>query len=188
MRGMTMIDHIILRVRDYKTSRDFYDAVLATLGYQRLMEFEGTQAGYGADGKPYFWIGEDANPHPRTHIAFAAADRAAVDAFHQTALNFGAKSDGAPGVRENYHPSYYAAFVFDPDGHNIEAVCHTPEGAVKGAAGKAKAVAKKATKAAAKAAPRATAAAQKLAGKAKATAKKAAGKAKAVAKKPARRR
>jgi len=125
---MTMIDHLMLRVRDYKTSRAFYDVVLGTLGYQRIKEFEGRSCGYGAGGKPYFWIGEEGEPHPRTHIAFAAKNRQAVDAFHEAALKLGAKSDGPPGVREQYHPHYYGSFVLDPDGHNIEAVCHTAEG------------------------------------------------------------
>jgi catechol 2,3-dioxygenase-like lactoylglutathione lyase family enzyme len=119
-----MLDHIMLRVKDYAESKRFYDEVLGTLGYRMLMEF-GEGGGYG-DTKPYFWIGQSEDPHPRIHIAFAAKDHAAVDAFHARALKLGAKDDGAPGLRPQYHPAYYGAFVIDPNGHNIEAVCHTP--------------------------------------------------------------
>ena len=119
-----MIDHVMLRVRDYAASKRFYDALLGTLGYRMVMDF-GDRGGYGDERKPYFWIGTSQNPHPRTHIAFMAKNRAAVDAFHAKALELGAKSDGAPGLRSHYHPNYYGAFVIDPDGHNIEAVCHT---------------------------------------------------------------
>ncbi len=119
-----MLDHIMLRVKNYAESKRFYDAVLGTLGYRMLMEFpEG--GGYG-DTKPYFWIGQSDDPHPRIHIAFMAKDHAAVNAFHAKALELGAKDDGAPGLRPHYHPAYYGAFVIDPNGHNIEAVCHTP--------------------------------------------------------------
>lgn len=120
-----MLDHIMLRVKDYAVSKRFYDAVLGTLGYRMLMEF-GEGGGYG-DQKPYFWIGQAPDPHARMHIAFAAKDRAAVDAFHAKALELGARDDGAPGLRPRYHANYYGAFVIDPDGHNIEAVCHLPE-------------------------------------------------------------
>jgi catechol 2,3-dioxygenase-like lactoylglutathione lyase family enzyme len=119
-----MIDHIMLRVKDYVESKRFYDAVLGTLGYRALMEF-GAGCGYG-DTKPYFWIGPSEDPHPRIHIAFKAKDRASVDAFHAKALELGARDDGAPGVRSHYHPNYYGAFVIDPNGHNIEAVYHGP--------------------------------------------------------------
>jgi catechol 2,3-dioxygenase-like lactoylglutathione lyase family enzyme len=119
-----MLDHIMLRVRNYAESKRFYDEVLGTLGYRMLMEFpEG--GGYG-DTKPYFWIGQSDDPHPRIHMAFEAKDHAAVHAFHAKALELGAKDDGAPGLRPQYHPAYYGAFVIDPNGHNIEAVCHTP--------------------------------------------------------------
>lgn len=120
-----MLDHIMLRVRDYAASKRFYDAVLETLGYRMLLEFP-EAGGYGDDQKPYFWIGHSPDPHPRIHIAFMAKDRAAVDAFHAKALEMGARDDGAPGLRPNYHPDYYGAFVIDPDGHNIEAVYHGP--------------------------------------------------------------
>jgi len=144
-----MLDHIMLRVKDYAESKRFYDEVLGTLGYRMLMEF-GESGGYG-DDKPYFWVGAAPDPHPRLHIAFMAKSRAQVDAFHAKALELGAQSDGAPGLRLEYHPHYYGAFVIDPNGHNIEAVIHTPEelprtaktakkaaGAVKKAAGAVK--------------------------------------------------
>ncbi|WP_196259340.1 VOC family protein [Pelagibacterium limicola] len=124
-----MIDHFGLSVADYETSKAFYDKVLPVLGYTRLAEFEiprGKIAGYG-DGKPDFWIEAGGRCSGKLHIAFAAKSRADVDAFHAAALAAGGRDNGAPGVREIYHPHYYGAFVFDPDGHNIEAVCHAPE-------------------------------------------------------------
>jgi catechol 2,3-dioxygenase-like lactoylglutathione lyase family enzyme len=162
-----MLDHVMLRVKNYAESKRFYDEVLGTLGYRMVMEF-GELCGYG-DEKPYFWIGAGQDPHPRTHIAFMAKSRAQVEAFHAKALELGAKSDGAPGLRLEYHPHYYGAFVIDPNGHNIEAVIHTPEElprtaktakkktAVKRAAGavkKAVGAAKKAVSAAKKAGAR----------------------------------
>jgi catechol 2,3-dioxygenase-like lactoylglutathione lyase family enzyme len=119
-----MLDHISLAVSDIEASKKFYTAALAPLGYTVIMEF-GQGAGLGAGGKPDFWI-HQAETGPSTHIAFASDDRTTVDAFHAAALEAGAKDNGAPGVREMYHPSYYGAFVFDPDGNNIEAVCHKP--------------------------------------------------------------
>jgi catechol 2,3-dioxygenase-like lactoylglutathione lyase family enzyme len=83
-------------------------------------------AGFGRDGKPSFWLGTGAHPSGPAHIAFAAATRAEVDAFYKAAIAAGARDNGPPGIREHYHPSYYGAFVLDPDGNNIEAVCHTP--------------------------------------------------------------
>jgi catechol 2,3-dioxygenase-like lactoylglutathione lyase family enzyme len=82
--------------------------------------------GFGDDRKPYFWLAPSEGPQDHIHVAFIAKDRAAVDAFHRAALAAGGKDNGAPGVRAHYHPSYYGAFVLDPDGHNIEAVCHAP--------------------------------------------------------------
>jgi catechol 2,3-dioxygenase-like lactoylglutathione lyase family enzyme len=120
-----MLDHVMLRVKDYAESKRFYDAVLGTLGYRMLMEF-GEGGGYG-DEKPEFWIGAAPDPHPRMHIAFTAKSRAQVHAFHAKALELGAQDNGAPGLRPEYHPNYYGAFVIDPNGHNIEAVIHTPE-------------------------------------------------------------
>jgi catechol 2,3-dioxygenase-like lactoylglutathione lyase family enzyme len=83
-------------------------------------------AGFGRDGKPSFWISAGGRTTPRLHIAFVADDRAAVNAFFEAALAAGAADSGVPGVRAHYHPHYYAAFVLDPEGHNIEAVCHKP--------------------------------------------------------------
>ena len=130
-----MLDHIGFPVSDYARSKRFYDAVLATLGYGAIMEITpettgdgSTHCGYGRDGKPEFWIGSDgAAGGTRVHVAFSAANRAAVDAFHAAALAAGARDNGAPGLRPHYHAGYYGAFVLDPDGHNIEAVCHAPE-------------------------------------------------------------
>ncbi len=120
-----MLDHIMLRVKDYAESKRFYDAVLGTLGYRMIMEY-GEGAGYG-DTMPEFWIGGSPDPTPRVHIAFTAKSRAQVDAFHAKAVELGAQDNGAPGLRPQYHPNYYGAFVIDPNGHNIEAVIHTPE-------------------------------------------------------------
>ncbi|HEY0832543.1 MAG TPA: VOC family protein [Azospirillum sp.] len=122
-----MIDHISLPVSDIDRARAFYDAVLATVGYTRMMDF-GRTAGYGED-HPHFWIGapEDgaACSPSGVHVAFRAPTHAAVDAFHAAALAAGGRDDGAPGLRPRYHPDYYAGFVIDPDGNRIEAVCHT---------------------------------------------------------------
>jgi len=117
-----MIDHLTLTVRDVDRSVAFYTRALAPLGYRVLMEFEGV---YGlGDEKPYFWIKQDDPPTNPQHIAFIARRRADVDAFYEAALAAGARDNGPPGLREHYHPTYYAAFVFDPDGHPIEAVNH----------------------------------------------------------------
>jgi catechol 2,3-dioxygenase-like lactoylglutathione lyase family enzyme len=126
-----MIDHLGFPVSDYPRSKAFYLAALAPLGYSLIMEVpagvtEGgyPAAGFGADGKPDFWIGAEGGLTGVLHVAIATKDRAAVDAFHRAALAAGGKDNGAPGLRPHYHPNYYAAFVLDPDGHNIEAVCH----------------------------------------------------------------
>jgi catechol 2,3-dioxygenase-like lactoylglutathione lyase family enzyme len=124
-----MFDHLSLAVRDLTRSKEFYTQALAPLGAAVQMEFEGG-VGIGPKGKPAFWLGEG-EPPPKMHFAFAAPDRAAVDAFYRAALAAGAQDNGAPGVREQYHPTYYAAFVLDPDGHNVEAVCHAPPGAAR---------------------------------------------------------
>ena len=127
-----MIDHISIGVTDFDRARAFYDAVLAPLGYRRVMDF-GHAAGYG-NGHPAFWIGVSepmagapegyAPVAPGGHIAFVAPDRAAVDVFYRAALAVGGFDNGAPGLRPHYHPDYYAAFVLDPDGNRLEAVCH----------------------------------------------------------------
>ena len=122
-----MLDHVGINVSDYERSRDFYTRALAPLGYTLLMEPMPGFGGFGRDGKPDFWIAEPREPTTRNvHVALAADDRGTVDAFHEAALEAGGSDNGGPGVREHYHPSYYGAFVLDPDGNNIEAVCHRP--------------------------------------------------------------
>ena len=128
-----MIDHVGFPVSDYQKSKAFYGAALAPLGYSLIMEVSADQtdskhpaAGFGTAGKPDFWIGGEGGLDGHLHIALAGKDRAAVDAFYRAALAAGGKDNGAPGLRAHYHPNYYGAFVLDPDGHNIEAVCHKP--------------------------------------------------------------
>lgn len=127
-----MIDHVGFAVRDYEKSKAFYTKALAPLGYVLVMEATAEQtesgfpaAGFGINGKPDFWIGGEGFLDKPLHVAIAAKDRAAVEAFHKAALAAGGKDNGGPGLRPYYHPDYYAAFVLDPDGHNIEAVCHS---------------------------------------------------------------
>lgn len=126
-----MIDHIGIPISEHARSRAFYLAALAPLGYGIQMEVSAEQTGseaatgFGADGKPSFWIG--AGEPNRTHVAFLAPSRAAVDAFYRAALASGGQDNGAPGLRPHYHAHYYGAFVLDPDGHNVEAVCHGAE-------------------------------------------------------------
>ena len=128
-----MIDHIGFAVSDYERSKAFYAKALAPLGYVLIMEVpaEGNPsgapaAGYGEGGKPDFWIGGEGGIDKPLHVAFQTRDRASVDAFHKAALAAGGQDNGSPGLRPHYHPNYYGAFIFDPDGHNIEAVCHAP--------------------------------------------------------------
>ena len=118
-----MIDHTGVAVSNMTMSKAFYAAALAPLGYSILMEYE-RFAGFGVAPKPDFWIGEGAPNVPPIHVAFRADSRGQVDAFYKAALTAGGRDNGAPGLREHYHPNYYGAFVLDPDGHNIEAVCH----------------------------------------------------------------
>jgi len=118
-----LIDHIGLSVSDYDASKRFYSSVLATLGIELVMEVQGW-AGFGKGDKAEFWFGPDAYSQAPMHIAFRAQTREQVDQFYQAAIAAGAKDNGEPGIREIYHPDYYGAFVIDPDGHNIEAVCH----------------------------------------------------------------
>src|SRR5262245_14513480 len=121
-----MIDHVTANVTDFDRSKTFYAQALAPLGYSVRMEFPGA-AGFGAgEGIPDFWIGSDP-ARGAAHVAFTAPDRAAVDAFHEAALSAGGQDNGVPGLRPHYHETYYAAYVHDPDGNNIEAVCHKPE-------------------------------------------------------------
>jgi catechol 2,3-dioxygenase-like lactoylglutathione lyase family enzyme len=130
--GAPMLDHTGLDVSDPARSRRFYDQALAPLGYKVLMEvpteFTGGAVvlGYGVPPKPDFWVHQGTPNQPRLHIAFHAENRAQVDAFYKAAIAAGGKDNGAPGLRVHYHKDYYGAFVLDPDGHNIEAVCHTP--------------------------------------------------------------
>ncbi|HMG51118.1 MAG TPA: VOC family protein [Inquilinus sp.] len=127
-----MLDHVSVGVADLDRSHRFYDAALKPLGYGRIMQFEGV-TGYGEPmpaRSGHFWIAraEDGKlaAMPGLHVAFGAPDRAAVDAFHAAALAAGGRDNGAPGPRPHYHPDYYGAFVIDPDGHHVEAVCHDP--------------------------------------------------------------
>jgi len=121
-----ILDHIGLAVRDFGKSATFFRRALAPLGIQTVLEGEGW-AMLGKEGRPQFWIGVHGIPPGPIHIAFAAENREQVRAFHRAALAAGGRDNGAPGIRAKYHPDYYGAFVFDPDGHNIEAVCHRPE-------------------------------------------------------------
>ena len=127
-----MLDHIGIGISDFVRAKAFYDKALAPLGIALVMEVTAEQtgghaaAGFGSNGKPYFWFGGGA-AIARAHVAFTAKSRAAVDAFYKAALAAGGTDNGGPGIRPHYHANYYGAFVLDPDGHNIEAVCHLPE-------------------------------------------------------------
>ncbi len=123
-----MFDHVGLNVKDYSASRAFYLAALAPLGYKPVMEFEEHKAvAFGTDEtKPEFWVAQREPFGTGTHVAFHCADRPTVDAFYTAAIAAGGTDNGPPGVREHYHPTYYGAFVHDPDGNNVEAVCHAP--------------------------------------------------------------
>jgi catechol 2,3-dioxygenase-like lactoylglutathione lyase family enzyme len=123
-----MLDHLAIQCADVERATAFYDAVLATLDAKRLMQFERV-IGYGVGAKPSFWLGPltTGEPNREVPIAFAAANRAAVRAFFDTAVGQGATVLHEPRVWPEYHPTYYGAFVRDPDGNNVEAVCHTPE-------------------------------------------------------------
>ncbi len=124
-----MIDHITFGVVDFERSTAFYDLALGSLGVRRLYDVPGDQsdgvkvAGYG-DDTPWFWIAEERAVTGLMHIAFRAERRSQIDAFYNAAIAAGGTENGGPGLRPHYHPNYYAAFVLDPDGHNIEAVCH----------------------------------------------------------------
>ena len=118
------IDHITLDVRDYASSKQFYEQALKPLGYELVMEF-GEAGGFGESGKPDFWVSQRGEP-TTAHIALLAPDREAVDRFYEAAMAAGATDNGAPGLRPHYHENYYGAYVIDPDGNNIEAVCHSP--------------------------------------------------------------
>ena len=129
-----MLDHVGFAVDDAEQSKKFYEQALAPLGISLIMsvtpeqtEAGGTAHGFGSDGKPFFWVGDNERVGEGTHVAFAVDSRAQVHAFYEAALAAGGRDNGAPGLRPHYQPNYFAAFVFDPDGINIEAVCHRPE-------------------------------------------------------------
>ena len=184
------IDHMGLSVSDFERAKAFYIAALKPLGGGIIMEFpEGTigpfaAAGLGTEGKPFFWISTGEKTTPHLHVAFRVETREQVDAFYAAAMEAGGTDNGPPGLRLHYHANYYGAFVLDPDGHNIEAVCHASlaemnAAARAAAAPKRKKVAKKAAK---------KAAAKKVAKKpAKKVASKKAPAKKAAAKKPAKK-
>jgi catechol 2,3-dioxygenase-like lactoylglutathione lyase family enzyme len=129
-----MIDHLGFSVSDLGRAKQFYLKALKPLGISVIMEVtreqtgSGAAIGFGADGRPFFWIGEGFHPTGDTHVhvAFAAQNRDEVDDFYRAALAAGGKDNGPPGLRPHYHANYYGAFVIDPDGNNIEAVCHAP--------------------------------------------------------------
>ena len=127
-----MIDHVGFPVSDYARARSFYEKALAPLGYTLIMEVQENQfgakaAGFGINGKPDFWIGGEGGLQKPVHVAIVSKDRASVDAFYKAALAAGGKDNGAPGLRPHLHENYYAAYVHDPDGNNLEAVTHRPE-------------------------------------------------------------
>lgn len=123
-----MLDHISIQCADFEASAAFYDAVIATIGGQRVMTF-GDAIGYGVPPKPEFWIGRQTTGagFRESHLAFVAPDRQAVRAFFEAAASQGAEILNEPRVWPDYHPNYYGAFVRDPDGNNVEAVCHSAE-------------------------------------------------------------
>jgi catechol 2,3-dioxygenase-like lactoylglutathione lyase family enzyme len=130
---MSMLDHIGFSVSNMKVSRIFYEKALKPLGITPLMEvtpeMTGTSdshVGFGA-GRPFFWIGTGGKVSVATHVAFATESRKTVDEFYAAAIAAGGKDNGKPGLRPQYHENYYGAYVFDPDGNNIEAVCHAPK-------------------------------------------------------------
>jgi catechol 2,3-dioxygenase-like lactoylglutathione lyase family enzyme len=126
-----MIDHIGIGAKDFQASRHFYTTTLATLGISPIIEITADQSGgyhgigYGRGDKPFFWLGNGGPRGTGMHVAFTAASRSHVDLFYSAALSSGGKDNGAPGLRPHYHPNYYGAFIYDPDGINVEAVCHS---------------------------------------------------------------
>lgn len=129
-----MLDHIGIAISDIERSAKFYAAALAPFGITKLYEYGpektdsgGTAMGFGKDMMPFFWIGDKERVGEGTHVAFTAPNRATVDAFYEAAMAAGGIDNGPPGLRVKYHPDYYGAFVLDPDGINVEAVCHRPE-------------------------------------------------------------
>jgi catechol 2,3-dioxygenase-like lactoylglutathione lyase family enzyme len=125
-RENSMLDHVTIGVSDLERSKTFYDKALKAIGIERLYSEDAVSSGYGADNKAFFWIGLKRSAITGVHVAFAVPDRAAVDRFYAAAVDAGGRDNGKPGLRPNYYPYYYGAFVLDPDGHNIEAVCRHP--------------------------------------------------------------
>jgi catechol 2,3-dioxygenase-like lactoylglutathione lyase family enzyme len=122
-----MIDHVIVNVSEFQRSKAFYEAALAPLGYTLTTEWE-SGAGFATrDGAPELWIRGGERPSGPVHVAIRSPNRSRVDAFYEAAMAAGAADNGPPGPRPHYHENYYAAFVYDPDGNNLEAVCHNPE-------------------------------------------------------------
>lgn len=121
-----IFDHIVLIVSDANKSKQFYLNALAPLGINLIRVDEGC-VGFGTQNKASLWLCQETPIQEPMHIAFIADSRKAVDEFHKAAMSVGAKDNGAPGIRDHYRQPYYAAFVIDPDGHNIEAVCRKPE-------------------------------------------------------------
>ena len=119
-----MLDHVTIGVADLERSRRFYDQALPPFGIERLYADGQTGIGYGAAGKAFFWIGLRNASQTGTHVAFTAPDWETVKQFYLKALQAGGKDNGPPGLRPHYHKNYYGAFILNPDGHNIEAVCH----------------------------------------------------------------
>ncbi|MBJ7500468.1 MAG: VOC family protein [Sphingopyxis sp.] len=117
-----MLDHVTVAVTDFARSRAFYDRALAPLGIVRLFADGESAAGYGRDGKAFFWIAQQDRHPSQTHVAFVAPNHDAIAAFYEAATANGGRDNGPPGPRAQYHDRYFAAFVLDPDGNNIEAV------------------------------------------------------------------
>lgn len=128
-----MIDHTGVNVSDFKKSKEFYVKALAPIGYKIIMEFPSSVtgtvdvAGFGEPPKPDFWLAQGTPNKPHVHVAFRVDSHQKVDEFYKAAIAAGGKDNGKPGPRPHYHENYYGAFVLDPDGHNIEAVCHEPK-------------------------------------------------------------
>jgi catechol 2,3-dioxygenase-like lactoylglutathione lyase family enzyme len=129
----SMIDHTGISTSDFEKSKAFYTKALSSIGYALLMEFPASVtghtdvAGFGEPPKPDFWVSKGEPNRPPIHVAFRVSSRAQVDAFYQAAMAAGGRDNGAPGIRPHYHEHYYGAFVLDPDGNNVEAVCHGPQ-------------------------------------------------------------
>ncbi|SFI61337.1 Catechol 2,3-dioxygenase [Phyllobacterium sp. CL33Tsu] len=125
-----MLDHTGVSVSDFEKSKAFYRQLFASIGYELILEFPASVtgssdvAGFGEGGKPDFWIASGEPNRPTVHVAFRVGSRNIVDAFCKAGIAAGGTDNGPPGLRPHYHPNYYGAFVRDPDGHNIEAVCH----------------------------------------------------------------